>query len=63
MRVVCFGTAAIFQYKVILCYLLERFRFADTHMDITLKIASSLQPWVKDHPELGACLPVGVELL
>ena len=32
-------------------------------MDITLKIASSLQPWVKDRPELGACLPVGVELL
>ncbi|KAM5543816.1 hypothetical protein V8D89_002433 [Ganoderma adspersum] len=60
----CIGyRLAIFQYKVILCYLLERFKFADTHMDITLKIASSLQPWVKDRPELGACLPVGVELL
>nr|VWO95655.1 N/A [Ganoderma boninense] len=60
----CIGhRLAIFQYKVILCYLLERFKFADTQMDITLKIASSLQPWVKDHPELGASLPVGVELL
>lgn len=57
------SAAAIFQYKVILCYLLERFKFEDVHVDITLKIASSLQPWVQDRPELGACLPVGVELL
>ena len=55
--------AAIFQYKVILAYLLERFKFEDAGMDITLKIASSLQAWVKDRPDLGACLPVHVDLL
>ncbi|TBU51008.1 cytochrome P450 [Dichomitus squalens] len=54
---------AIFQYKVILTYLLERFKFEDAGMDITLKIASSLQAWVKDRPELGGCLPVNVDLL
>ncbi|EJF60561.1 cytochrome P450 [Dichomitus squalens LYAD-421 SS1] len=54
---------AIFQYKVILTYLLERLKFGDAGMDITLKIASSLQAWVKDRPELGGCLPVNVDLL
>ena len=55
--------AAIFQYKVILAYLLERFKFEDALLEITLKIASSLQAWVKDRPDLGACLPVHVDLL
>ncbi|KAM5543798.1 hypothetical protein V8D89_002415 [Ganoderma adspersum] len=60
----CIGyKLAIFQYKVILCYVLERFKFGDAGMDITLKIASSLQAWVKDRPDLGACLPVNVELI
>ncbi|KAI0746369.1 cytochrome P450 [Daedaleopsis nitida] len=60
----CIGMRlAIFQYKVILSYLLQRFRFEDAGMDITLKIASSLQAWVIGRPELGACLPVNVELL
>ena len=63
LNYVSVSTAAIFQYKVILAYLLERFKFEDAGMDITLKIASSLQAWVKDRPDLGACLPVHVDLL
>ena len=42
---------------------MERFKFKDAGMDITLKIASSLQAWVKDRPDLGACLPVNVEFV
>ncbi|KAI0644094.1 cytochrome P450 [Trametes meyenii] len=60
----CIGMRlAIFQYKIILHYLLERFRFGDAHAEIELKIASSLQPWVVDNPELGAALPVHIEVL
>ncbi|OSD07755.1 cytochrome P450 [Trametes coccinea BRFM310] len=60
----CIGLRlALFQYKVILQYLMERFRFHDTELDIFLKISSSLQAWVVDRPELGPALPVRVELL
>ncbi|KAI0644064.1 cytochrome P450 [Trametes meyenii] len=60
----CIGyRLAIFQYKIILTYLMERFRFVDAHEEISLKIASSLQPWVNGKPELGAALPVHLELL
>lgn len=49
--------------QIILHYMLERFRFRDANVDISLKIASSLQAWVVDKPELGAALPVHIELL
>ncbi|EKM50918.1 uncharacterized protein PHACADRAFT_128546 [Phanerochaete carnosa HHB-10118-sp] len=60
----CIGTRlGLLQMKVILTYMMERFRFVDTHEDVTFKISSSLQAWVADKPELGPCLPVRVELL
>ncbi|KAH9846772.1 cytochrome P450 [Lenzites betulinus] len=60
----CIGMRlAVFQYKIILNYMLERFRFRDANVNISLKIASSLQAWVVDKPELGAALPVHIELL
>ncbi|KAI0759413.1 cytochrome P450 [Trametes elegans] len=54
---------AVFQYKVILHYLTERFRFGDAQVEISLKIASSLQAWVVGQPGLGPAFPVRVELL
>ncbi|KAI0704555.1 cytochrome P450 [Earliella scabrosa] len=54
---------AIFQYKVILSYLLQRFNFKDANMDIKLKISSSLQAWVDGREDLGPCLPAVLELL
>ncbi|KIK52522.1 hypothetical protein GYMLUDRAFT_88653 [Collybiopsis luxurians FD-317 M1] len=60
----CIGMRlAIFQYKVILSALLSQFRFKDTGADISLKIASSLQPWVVGEKEKGPQLPVEVETL
>ena len=48
---------------MLIVYLMQRFRFVDTQQPITLKIASSLQAFVREEKELGPCLPVRVELL
>lgn len=58
----CIGMRfAIFQYKIILSSLLRQFRFKDTGAPVSLKIASSLQPWVVGKKEEGPQLPVIVE--
>ncbi|KAA1475626.1 cytochrome P450 [Dentipellis sp. KUC8613] len=60
----CIGMRlAIFQYKVIMAALIQRFAFEDTGADISLKISSSLQPWVRGQEGAGPQLPVGVRLL
>jgi len=62
----CIGARlAIFSYKVILSSLVTRFRFEDPGLDLSLKIASSLQPWVhrgKDDPGRNE-LPVVLHLI
>lgn len=58
----CIGMRlAVFQYKVILSSLIKQFRFRDTGAPISLKIASSLQPWVVGKKDEGPQLPVVVE--
>ncbi|KAI0922392.1 hypothetical protein AcV7_005936 [Taiwanofungus camphoratus] len=60
----CIGMRlAIFQYKVILTYLLQRFKLKDAGANITLKVASSLQAWVEEKMEQGPRLPVILEAL
>jgi cytochrome P450 len=60
----CIGfRLAIYQFKVILTQLVTKFRFRDTGAQITLKISSSLQPWVTGQPEQGPQLPVYLDLL
>ncbi|GJE90539.1 cytochrome P450 [Phanerochaete sordida] len=60
----CIGyRLALLQMKVALVYMMERFKFISTGENIRYKIASSLQAWVVDKPELGPCLPVTLELL
>ena len=49
--------------QVILANMITRFSFADPGNDITLKISSSLQPWVSDKIEDGPQLPVIAALL
>ncbi|KAI0058352.1 cytochrome P450 [Artomyces pyxidatus] len=52
----CIGwRLAVFQAKLILSALITRFRFEDTGMEMTLRVASSLQPWMRksaDEPAL-----------
>lgn len=55
----CIGfRLAIFQYKVILTALMKHFVFRDTGHQISLKVSSSLQPWVIGEAEKGPQLPV-----
>ncbi|KAK7060429.1 hypothetical protein VNI00_001194 [Paramarasmius palmivorus] len=48
-------------FQIILSSLMKQFRFRDTGAPISLKIASSLQPWVLGKKEEGPQLPVVVE--
>jgi len=60
----CIGfRLAIYQYKVILTQLITKFAFHDTGAAISLKVASSLQPWVVGEPEKGPQLPIRMEVL
>jgi len=60
----CIGMRlGLLQIKVVLTYMMERFRFVDTHEDVTFRISSSLQAWIADKPDLGPYLPVHIELL
>ncbi|KAL4262830.1 cytochrome P450 family protein [Pleurotus pulmonarius] len=60
----CIGfRLAIFQYKIILAALLRSFRFKETGAQMSLKIASSLQPWILGEDENGPQIPVVAEHL
>ncbi|KAL5536466.1 hypothetical protein ACEPAF_288 [Sanghuangporus sanghuang] len=60
----CVGSRlAMFQYKVILSGLVTRFRFGAVPGEVTLKIASSIQPWIKGHEARGPQLPVSIQLI
>nr|BAK09392.1 cytochrome P450 [Postia placenta] len=60
----CIGIRlAIYQYKVILTQMMDRFRFVDSGADIMLKVSSSLQAWDSAAIEKGPCIPVRYELL
>lgn len=54
---------AIIEFKVILFGLVRRFQFKSVDQQLTLKISSSLQPWVKGKEAEGPQLPVQLELL
>lgn len=54
---------AIFQYKIILTALIRRFRFRETGVHMSLKISSSLQPWIIGEEGNGPQVPVIAELL
>ncbi|KAF5388378.1 hypothetical protein D9615_000793 [Tricholomella constricta] len=60
----CIGSRlAIYQFKVILAQIITKFSFQDTGAKISLKVASSLQPWVVTEPEEGPQMPVLIKLL
>ncbi|KAI0704538.1 cytochrome P450 [Earliella scabrosa] len=54
---------AIFEYKVMITYLLQRFQLRDAGMDVNLKVSSSLQAFVQGREDLGPCLPATLEIL
>ena len=49
--------------QVIVTGLVKRFRFEDTHAEVTLRISSSLLPWVVGEDDEGPQLPVKVSVL
>ncbi|KAH9918269.1 cytochrome P450 [Fomitopsis serialis] len=60
----CIGAKfAMFQYKVILCGMITRFRFFEAEGTLSLRISSSLQPWIAGRSEEGPQLPVRVEII
>ncbi|THH06110.1 hypothetical protein EW146_g9715 [Bondarzewia mesenterica] len=58
-----FGTDGRYRVtQVILTSLITRFRFEDSGCDISLRVSSSLQPWVVGEKDKGSQLPVIVRL-
>ncbi|KAJ7764864.1 cytochrome P450 [Mycena metata] len=60
----CIGfKLAIYVYKVVLSGLISRFRFEPTGDELSLGIASSLQPWLNGQMEKGPQIPVHIHAL